>query len=161
MRQPVNVRIDERLIHGQVAALWSKELQLNRIILIDDEVINNPMQKTLQKTACPSTIKLSMISTAKAAANFAIDKYADERSMVIVRWPQTLLSLAQAGVSFAEVVIGNMPNKPGTQMVTKQIFVKDEQKAIFHQLSDQTHFIVQLVPSSTKEDFMAILESAK
>ena len=161
MRQPVNVRIDERLIHGQVAALWSKELQLDRIVLIDDEVIHDPIRKTLQKTACPANIKLSIISTVKAAANFKEDKYEQERSMVIVRWPQTLVKLENEGITFDEVVIGNMPNKPGTQMITKQIFVDESQKQMFASLSAHTTFIVQLVPKSSKDDFMKILKDGK
>ena len=157
MIQPVNVRIDERLIHGQVAALWTKEQRINRIILIDDEVINNKMQKMLQKSACPDTIKLSIISIERAVDNFKNDKYANERSMVIVRWPETLKKLYDLNITFDEVVVGNMTNKKGYEMITNQIFVNESQKQIFKTMSNKTKFIVQLVPTSTKEDLISLL----
>ena len=157
MKEIANVRIDERLIHGQVAALWTKEVGANRIVIIDDELTHNPMQKTLQKTACPSTIKLSMISTQKAAENLKNGKYKDEIVLVLVRRPETLAALATEGVYFEEVIIGNMTNKPGTQMITKQIFINEAQREIFEQLAERTHWIVQLAPTSGKEDFMKIL----
>lgn len=161
MQQPVNIRIDERLIHGQVAALWSKALSLNRIILIDGEVINNQMQKVLQRTACPDSIKLSIISPVKAAENFKINKYDGERCMVIVRWPEVLRELADFGIYFDEVVVGNMPNKAKTKMITNQIFVNENQVDIFKDLSKKTQFFVQLVPNSQKENFIRILEDIK
>lgn len=161
MKQPVNVRIDERLIHGQVAALWAKELLLERIIIIDNEIIHDPTRKLLLKTACPSTIKLSIISVKKAVENIKNKKYQDERCMILVRWPETLEQLGDEGIYFDEVCIGNMPNKPGTKMITNQIFVSEKQRALFKKLSEHTHFIVWLVPNSNKQDFLDILENQK
>jgi len=158
MKQPVNVRIDERLIHGQVAHLWSKALQVTRIVLIDDQVIHNAMQKTLQKSACPEKIKLSIISAERAAENFKVNKYADEEVMVVVRWPETLKQLSDLGIAFDEVTIGNMPNKPNTKTITNQIYVNDKQIEIFKSLSKSTNFIVQLVPDSAKENFIKMLD---
>lgn len=160
MIQPISVRIDERLIHGQVAAVWTKTLSINRVIVIDDEVVKNPVQKKLLKTACPDNCKLSIISTARAAENFLSDKYADERPMVIVKWPETLVSLSELGVVFDEVIVGNMPNKPGSEMLTKQIFVTDAQKEMFRELSENTSFAIQLVPLDAKSNLMDKIDQA-
>ena len=40
-------RIDDRLIHGQVTTAWSKQMDINRILVISDEAANNPMRKIL------------------------------------------------------------------------------------------------------------------
>lgn len=55
----VNVRIDERLIHGQVAAVWTNTLNATRIMVIDDMAAKDEIQKIALKMACPSTVKLS------------------------------------------------------------------------------------------------------
>ena len=78
--------------------------------------------------------------------------------MVIVRWPETLEKLANNGIYFDEVVIGNMPNKTNSKMITKQIFANEQQVEIFKELSNKTKFVVQLVPKSNKEDFIAMVE---
>ena len=55
-----NIRIEERLIHGQVATVWLAHLHPDRIIIIDDETSKNDLQKQMLKVACPVGTKLSM-----------------------------------------------------------------------------------------------------
>ncbi|MCB6322898.1 PTS sugar transporter subunit IIB, partial [Bacteroides thetaiotaomicron] len=47
------LRIDERLIHGQVAVVWSKALSITHIIVANDDVVNNELQITSMKMAVP------------------------------------------------------------------------------------------------------------
>lgn len=47
------VRIDERLIHGQVAYSWSVEYQVDEIVVVDDELVHDDMQKMLLEMAVP------------------------------------------------------------------------------------------------------------
>lgn len=49
-------RIDDRLIHGQVTTAWSKQMDINRILVISDEAANNPMRKILLKQAAPQVL---------------------------------------------------------------------------------------------------------
>ena len=56
------MRIDNRLIHGQVALLWTKHLQANRIIVANDIIVKNEVQVAALKMACPATAKCSVLS---------------------------------------------------------------------------------------------------
>ena len=103
-----NIRIDERLIHGQVAAIWSKALNLTRIMVIDEDAVKNPTQKSVLKMACPAGCKLSILSVESAAANLAARKYEGDRILIIVRSPATLRALYDAGYHFDSVNVGNM-----------------------------------------------------
>ena len=47
----VGCRIDGRLIHGQVANLWSAKLNVSRIMVVDNEVVNNDVEKSGLKLA--------------------------------------------------------------------------------------------------------------
>ena len=51
------LRVDERLIHGQVAVVWSKALSITHIIVANDDVVNNDLQVTSMKMAVPDNIK--------------------------------------------------------------------------------------------------------
>ena len=42
----VNIRIDERLIHGQVAAMWTGNLKVSRIMVVDNEIIRDDFRKS-------------------------------------------------------------------------------------------------------------------
>ncbi|WP_390405768.1 PTS system mannose/fructose/N-acetylgalactosamine-transporter subunit IIB [Lacticaseibacillus jixiensis] len=61
------VRIDDRLIHGQVAVRWSKELGISRIIVVSDTIATNEIQKSALQMAAPSGVKAAIMPLAKAA----------------------------------------------------------------------------------------------
>ena len=61
----VGCRIDGRLIHGQVANLWTTKLNVSRIMVIDDEVAQNDIEKSGLKLATPPGVKLSILPVAK------------------------------------------------------------------------------------------------
>ena len=65
----VGNRIDGRLIHGQVANLWTTKLNISRIMVVDDEVAENAIEKSGLKLATPAGVKLSVLPVAKAAEN--------------------------------------------------------------------------------------------
>jgi PTS system mannose-specific IIB component len=52
----VGVRIDGRLVHGQVANLWTPKLQADRIIVLDEKIVNDDIQKSGLRMATPMTI---------------------------------------------------------------------------------------------------------
>ena len=57
----VGAPIDFRLIHGQVANLWSNARQVSRFMVVDDEVSQDATQKQVLRMACPATVKLSVL----------------------------------------------------------------------------------------------------
>ena len=65
----IATRIDGRLIHGQVANLWTTKLNISRIMVIDDAVAQNDIEKQGLKLAFPPGEKLSILPIDKAANN--------------------------------------------------------------------------------------------
>lgn len=65
----VNVRIDERLIHGQVAGIWAPSLHTQRIIVINDEAAADSLQKSSLRMAAPTSMRLSVLPVESAAKN--------------------------------------------------------------------------------------------
>ena len=57
----IAVRIDGRLIHGQVANLWTTKLNITRIMVVDDEVSQSAIEKSGLKLATPAGVKLSVL----------------------------------------------------------------------------------------------------
>lgn len=154
----VGVRIDGRLIHGQVANLWASKLDVSRIMVVDDVVAENAIEKSGLKLATPPGVKLSVLPVAKAAANILAGKYDSQRVFIIARRPETLLRLIEAGVPLTEINVGNMSQTPETRSVTKSINVVDEDVVAFDKINDKgVKLIAQMVPSDRQDDFMAIL----
>ena len=47
------VRVDDRLIHGQVVTTWINHTQSNRIIIVDDELVKNEFLAGIYAMAAP------------------------------------------------------------------------------------------------------------
>lgn len=66
----IATRIDGRLIHGQVANLWTTKLNISRIMVIDDSIVTNDLEKTALKLATPTGVKLSILTVEKAKKQY-------------------------------------------------------------------------------------------
>ncbi|OJG65739.1 PTS system IIB component [Enterococcus moraviensis] len=155
----IAVRIDGRLIHGQVANLWTTKLDISRIMVVDDEVAENAIEKSGLKLATPAGVKLSVLPVEKAAANILAGKYDSQRVLIIARKPDRLLKLVALGVPIKEINVGNMSQSEHSKAITKSINVLEEDIEVFKQLdSANVKLVSQMVPSDKAEDFMGLLK---
>lgn len=135
------MRIDERLIHGQVAVVWSKHLGINRIVVADDEVINNEMQMMALKMAVPSGTKASIISSEKAIS-LLNDPRADKlKIFLIVGNPKTALKMMKNVKGIPAINVGNYgrmsqikDSDEEKQQLEKNLFVTENDKEVFRDL---------------------------
>lgn len=155
----IAVRIDGRLIHGQVANLWTTKLDISRIMVVDDEVSENVIEKSGLKLATPSGVKLSVLPIEKAAANILAGKYDSQRLLIIARRPDRLLKLVELGVPIKEINVGNMSQSEHSKAITKSINVLEKDIEEFKKLDAAgVKLISQMVPSDKSEDFMSLLK---
>ncbi|AXQ78151.1 PTS mannose/fructose/sorbose transporter subunit IIB [Streptococcus chenjunshii] len=158
----VAARIDGRLIHGQVANLWTTKLNISRIMVVDDEVVNSDLEKTALKLATPAGVKLSVLTVEKAANNILAGRYGSQRLMIVARKPNYFLQLIEKGVSIPELNVGNMSQTPETRSVTRSINVIDADIADFDAIKSKgTKLIAQMVPGDSPADFMSLLDKAR
>ena len=78
------LRIDDRLIHGQIAGVWSKELGVDRIVVANDKVAVNDVQKATLKMAAPAMVKCSILSVEDACDIFNDPRAASMKILAIV-----------------------------------------------------------------------------
>lgn len=162
MSEIVAVRIDSRLIHGQTANLWTGHWNCDRYILIDDETANDPTLKSVMRIACPSSVKLSVLTEEKAVA-FLTEPghYGNEKIVIIVKFLTGLVKLIEAGVKFDcnRIVVGTMViGSNRTKVINKNIKLSDEDIVLFHKIDESGYQIdYQLVPSVDSEPFMPML----
>ena len=79
----VHVRIDERLIHGQVAMVWTNTVGASRIIVANDEAVRDDMIIAALKISKPAGVKLSILSRNKAVEKIGNGAYDDDRVFLI------------------------------------------------------------------------------
>ncbi|MGX7394985.1 PTS system mannose/fructose/N-acetylgalactosamine-transporter subunit IIB [Carnobacterium mobile] len=153
------VRIDGRLIHGQVANLWTTKLDISRIMVVDDSVANNAIEKSGLKLATPAGVKLSILPIEKAAANILAGKYDSQRLLIIAKKPDRLLKLVELGVPIKEINVGNMSQTDESKSITRSINVIGEDIETFKKLDEKgVKLVSQMVPSDRAENFMSLLK---
>lgn len=154
----LNVRIDGRLIHGQVANLWTSYLDITRIMVVDEAAAASDIDKAGLRLACPAGVNLSVLTVEKAATNINEGRYDSQRVLLVTRNPQTLLQLIERGVALTEINVGNMSQTDKTRSVKKSVNVTDEDVEVFKQLSAKgISLTAQMVPNEEKIDFMKLL----
>lgn len=151
----VNTRIDERLIHGQVAGIWSTSLSTQRIIVANDEAATDPLQKSSLRMAAPSSMRLSVLGVEAAAKNIQSGKYCKQRLFLLFKNPKDVLRFIEAQGPIKTVNVGNMSYKEGAREVTKSIQVLPEEEQIFETIASKGVTVTaQLVPNDPVVDFM-------
>lgn len=151
----VNVRIDERLIHGQVAGIWAPSLHTQRIIVINDEAAADTLQKSSLRMAAPTSMRLSVLPVESAAKNIRSGKYGKQRLFLVFKNPTDVLRYLKAGGKLTHVNVGNMSYKEGSKDITKSIQVLEEEIDVFESIAAMDiNVTAQLVPNDPVIDFM-------
>lgn len=102
------LRVDERLIHGQIAMVWSRELNIDGIVVANDETAGNETQQMALKMAVPSGIKV-IIKTLQGAIDLLQDPRAEKmKLLVLVKTVNDAVVLADKLPNIAYVNIGNV-----------------------------------------------------
>lgn len=101
------LRVDERLIHGQVAMAWTRDLKIQGIVVANDEAAGNEMQKMTLKMAVPDGIKCIIKTVEEAIKLLNNPKAANMRILVLTRTVADALALYKAVPEIQYVNIGN------------------------------------------------------
>lgn len=133
----VHIRIDDRLIHGQVAVFWTRRLNANRIMVIDDKVAVDETRKATLRMVAPAGVNTSILQVEKAASNILSGRYKGQRVLVVVNSPLIIERLIKLGLDIKEINVGNLSKRDGTEQIKKSISVTEEEKESFKRLMDE------------------------
>lgn len=162
MNSIVHIRIDDRLLHGQVVNFWGTSLKVDRIMVVNDEVANDEMQKSILRMVAPSGVRTSIITKEKAANNILNNRYEGQRVMMIVKNPKDILDLMDLGLDIKEVNVGNMANRKDTIQIKKSISLTKEEFKDFEELEKRGVVLTAImVPDEKKTYLKEYMEKAK
>jgi len=155
----VEVRIDDRLIHGQVCGYWIPHYSVDKIVIADDKICNDEMRKTALKFGCPGKVKLSILSSEVAADKLKRNLDKGNRVMILCQSPAPLRKMVEMGYSIGKITVGNMSNKPGTEHVKGTVYVCNQDKEDFSYLSEHgVKLLAQMVPNEQPIEFYQLIK---
>ncbi|MGZ6268578.1 MAG: PTS system mannose/fructose/N-acetylgalactosamine-transporter subunit IIB [Candidatus Limnocylindrales bacterium] len=128
------VRIDDRLIHGQVVAGWLRALGADRIVIVDDATARDEFLREVLILAAPSGVPVEVLDLAGGAVRCIELAASPEPVIVLARSPRTVLTLRQAGVPIEVVDLGGLGAGPGRRRLHRTISVSTDELADLHEL---------------------------
>ena len=151
MANIILTRIDNRLIHGQVATQWTSSIGANLLLVANDEVSGNELRQGLMDMAAPSYAQTRYWSIEKTIST--IHKASDaQKIFIICENPQDVLRLVEGGVAIKNVNVGNMHMSDGKVQVAPSVSIDDADAEAFRKLRDLGVKIeIRKVPSTGAE----------
>ena len=161
MRTVVLTRIDERLIHGQMATSWLKiRSDPNYILIVDNMLGDDVLQKRLLHIVADQlNVSVDIKNVNDAAQWLSQDAEPGQNIIVMAKTPEPLLALIKKGICFPEIILGNMGMKAGRKRFNRNISASDEER---QQLADiisaGTEIYYQMVPTDLKKRIDHLLQ---
>lgn len=154
----VLARVDQRLIHGIVVTQWAGTTKAKRLMVVDDTVSKDEVQKTAMRMSKPAGTGMSIIDTDTAIANFAAGKYDNHNVLLVVREPETLVKLAKNGVQIPKFNIGIMFDGEGKKNIKKMVSMDEKEAEDFRELQRMgVPVTFHFVPSEAEESFESLM----
>jgi len=122
----VLLRIDDRLIHGQVVEGWLNKLDIKTIIVANDLVADDIMQKTLMQMAVPSHIEIFIDSIDNILEKYRAGEFEVSKTFLLVSSPKDAFRLIDGGVAIDSVNVGGMHHSEGKCQILEFVSVDDE-----------------------------------
>lgn len=131
------LRVDERLIHGQVVVGWGERYHVERILVVDDELCGSQWEQELYCLGVPPNVDASFHTVAEARDQFEQWREDPRRTFLLVRNVDTLVHLAEGGLlEGLEVNLGGIHSAPGRHKVLPYLFLSDEEMVDLRSIAD-------------------------
>lgn len=154
-------RIDDRLIHGQVATRWTKETNVTRIIVVSDEVAADNVRKTLLTQVAPPGVTAHVVDVEKMIRVYNNPKYAGDRVMLLFTNPTDVERIVEGGVKITSVNIGGMAFRQGKTQVNNAVSVDEKDIVAFKKLNERgIELEVRKVSTDQKLKMMDLIAKA-
>ena len=146
------VRVDNRLVHGQVAVTWSATLSISMIVVVDDEVAHDILaQKLMQTIARTINLKMKFFSV-QDFIQFWQEESNNKKMFVVVKTIQMAKALVEGGVYCPKINIGNIHYEKGRIPLNNKMYLtKQDVEDIHYLCSNGCEVFYQDVPGTKIE----------
>ena len=148
------VRVDYRLIHGQVVARWLKVCPVRRIVLVDDVLGSDEFMSDIYKMAVPKGTDVDIVTIDKAKE--VLDN-TDDTVFLISKDIETCLKLVEKGVELPAINVGAVPNEEGRKLITTGVAISQKELDMLEELNSKgIEITVQPMPEISAISFDAV-----
>lgn len=144
------IRVDYRLLHGQVAVSWTGTLGADALLLVSDTLKNDKLRLQMLALAKPSGVKV-VVKDTKEAINVIKSGKTDRYSLFIICETVEIAAKLAREFNIKSVNLGNISFAEGKQKISKSIYINEEEKQTIEELIDEgVDVFIQMVPTENK-----------
>ena len=144
------VRVDNRLVHGQVLEAWLPALDAHGILVADDEAAGNVLARSAMALAIPPGVSFQVLRVQQAADQLKPGGKGAQavRTLVLLRDVRDAVALREGGVPIPQLNLGNVHFGAGRKQVSPSVFLDQAELLALEQLEAAgTHVEIRAVPS--------------
>jgi mannose/fructose/N-acetylgalactosamine-specific phosphotransferase system component IIB len=128
------VRIDDRLIHGQVVLGWARALKPDRIVVSNNRIAANSWERKFYTSSVPAHIKVSFLELEETARQLLNNLFKNESVKILLESVEDVHTLVGMGVTLPEVNVGGLHYREGAEEVLPYVFLTEEDKKYLREL---------------------------
>jgi sorbose PTS system EIIB component len=141
------LRIDDRLIHGQVTTAWLRVYPSNTIIIANERISKSPMYASIFAATAISDVQILLFSP-HDASEYIQKSDAGKKIFLITPSPVDVVTLIDSGLKFKKINIGGLQGRPNTKKLAKVVYATpEEEKAFLALRAIGVEMEVQMVPT--------------
>lgn len=140
------VRIDDRLIHGQIATTWINDYNIEQVLIVDDNVVQDKMQQSVISVTAPANVKVKV---------FGVDSFIGiykknpikRRTMIVLTNSIDAYRLLAGGVQIDYLNVGGMRFLDGRTKIARAVSVTPEEREAFKKIIEMGIDVrIQMIP---------------
>ena len=151
------VRVDDRLVHGQVVVGWGRPLRAAFVAVVDDALATSDWEQELYRMGAPEDLPLEFVSVAEARTRMPAWEADPRPGIVLMGDVATATALATAGVRLAKLNLGGIHHRAGRTERLPYVFLTEEEWRALAALAAQgVQVTAQDLPSSRAVPLMEL-----
>jgi fructoselysine/glucoselysine PTS system EIIB component len=151
-------RIDDRLVHGQVAFTWVTALGIDCLLVANDKVAKDDFQKMAMGLAKPPTAKLLIMTVADAITFLNDPKSKNAKILLLANCVNDAFALSNGVAEIQSINFGGIRTKEGARLISKAVAVSEDDITIIKKMADKgLELEIRQVPTDKKQLVQALL----
>ncbi len=156
------VRIDFRLIHGQVITKWVRTVSANMILIVNDDLFNDKFMFDIYKMSAPTGIKVDVMTKDAFIEAWKANQFESDNVMILLKSVKDAYYLYKNDVVFEELQIGGLGGGPGRKVVFGPITLdKTDVEQLDEISSGNTKVYFHQVPEDPSAEYEKIIVKYK
>ena len=152
------VRVDNRLVHGQILEAWVPFLRASCIFVVDDQVASDFFQETVIRMAVPREVRVVITGVKEFAQTYDFCQGQGMKTIVLFSGVADALAVRDLGFRFTKLNIGNIYNEDCRLCCTPSVLLSDKDVVHINRLHEEgVQIELRRVPKERPMDFYDIV----